>query len=83
MEANLNYFVLFLFISSSKLTFPGGSVLKNLPMMQETWVLSLGLEAPLERGMATPSSLLAWRVPMDRGAWRATAHGIAKELDTT
>ena len=83
MEANLNCFVLFLFISSSKLTFPGGSVLKNLPTMQETRVLSLGLEAPLERGMATPSSLLAWRVPMDRGAWQATAHGIAKELDTT
>ena len=58
-------------------------MLKNLPAVQESWVRSLGLEAPLEKGMATPSSLLAWRVPMDRGAWRATVHGIAKELDTT
>ena len=58
-------------------------MLKNLPAVQESWARSLGLEAPLEKGMATPSSLLAWRVPMDRGAWRATVHGIAKELDTT
>ena len=58
-------------------------MLKNLPAVQESRVRSLGLEAPLEKGMATPSSLLAWRVPMDRGAWRATVHGIAKELDTT
>ena len=58
-------------------------MLKNLPAVQESRVRSLGLEAPLEKGMATPSSLLAWRVPMDRGAWQATVHGIAKELDTT
>ena len=58
-------------------------MLKNLPAVQESRVRSLGLEAPLEKRMAIPSSLLAWRVPMDRGAWQATVHGIAKELDTT
>ena len=39
---------------------------KNLPAMQETWVQSLGLEDPLEEGMAIHSSVLAWRIPMDR-----------------
>ena len=50
---------------------------KNLPAMQETQVLSLGWEAPPEKGMATHSSILAWN-PMDRGAWRATVHRVAK-----
>ena len=39
--------------------------------MQETWVRSLGWEDPLKEDMATHSSILAWRVPMDRGAWQA------------
>ena len=43
----------------------------------------LGWEDPLKEGMATHSSIRAWRIPMDRGAWQATAHGVAKELDTT
>ena len=51
---------------------------KNLPAMQETWVRSLGWQDPLEEGVATHSSILAWRLPMDRGAWRATVHGVAK-----
>ena len=51
---------------------------KNLPAMQETQVRSLGQEDPLEKGMATHSSILAWRIPVDRGAWRATVHGVAK-----
>ena len=38
-------------------------VVKNLPVMQETWVQSLGREDPLERGMATHSSILAWEIP--------------------
>ena len=42
--------------------------------MQETWVQSLGWKIPLEKGMATHSSILAWRIPMDRGAWRARVH---------
>ena len=45
------------------LDFPGGSVVKNLPAMQETWVQSLGWEDPLEKEMATHSSILAWRIP--------------------
>ena len=48
---------------------------KNLPAMQETWVWSLGWEDPLEEGMATHSCILAWRIPMDRGAWRALSMG--------
>ena len=40
-----------------------GSAVKNLPAMQETWVPSLGWEDPLEEGMATHSSVLAWRIP--------------------
>ena len=51
---------------------------KNLPAMQETWVQSLGWEDPPEEGVATHSSILAWRSPMDRGAWWATAHGVTK-----
>ena len=43
--------------------FPGGSVVKNPPTMQETWVQSLGQEDPLEQGMATHSSVLDWRIP--------------------
>ena len=42
---------------------------KNLPAMQATQVPSLVWEDPLEEGMATHSSVLAWRIPMDRGAW--------------
>ena len=38
-------------------------MVKNLPAMQETWVQSLGWEDPLEKGMATCSSILAWRIP--------------------
>ena len=38
-------------------------IVKNLPAMQETWVGSLGQEDPLEKGMATHSSILAWRIP--------------------
>ena len=52
-------------------------MVKNPPVMQETWVQSLGWKIPLEKGMATHSSILAWRIPMDRGAWRVT------ESDTT
>ena len=53
-------------------------VVKNLPAMWETWVRSLGWEDPLEEVMENHSSILAWRIPMDRGAWRATVYGVAK-----
>ena len=55
-------------------------MVKNLSAMQETqetWVRSLGREDPLEKEIATHSSIPAW-IPMDRGAWRATVHGVAK-----
>ena len=51
---------------------------KNLPAMWETWVRALGWEDPLDEGMETHSSILAWRIPMDRGAWPAIVHGVAK-----
>ena len=51
---------------------------KNPPATQETRVQSLGWEDPLQKGMATHSSSLAWRISMDRGAWRATVCGVAK-----
>ena len=50
-------------------------MVKNLPAIQETWVQSLGWEDSLEEEMATHSSILAWRIPMDRGAWQATVQG--------
>ena len=53
------------------------SLVKNLPTMQESQVRSLRWEDALEKGMATLSSILAWRIP-DRGAWRATIHGVTK-----
>ena len=43
-------------------------MVKKLPAMQETWVRSLGWEDPLEEGMATHSSILNWRISMNRGA---------------
>ena len=43
--------------------FPGGSDVKNLPIMQKTWVQSLGWEDPLEKEMATHSTILSWKIP--------------------
>ena len=51
--------------------------IKNLPAMQETWVRSLGWEDPLEEDMTTHSSVLAWRISMDREAWQATVHRVS------
>ena len=51
-------------------------MVKNLPAMQETWVRFLGQEDLLEKGMATHSSILAWRTPW--GVWWATVHGVTK-----
>ena len=52
--------------------------IKNPPAMQETWVLSLGWEDPLEEGIATHTNILAWRIPVDRGTWWAEVHGVIK-----
>ena len=51
-------------------------MVKNLPAMQETWVLSPGQEDPLEKGMATHSTILAWRIP-----WIGEPGGFIQELD--
>ena len=56
-------------------------MVNNLPAIRETWVRSLGLEDPLKEGMATHSSILAWRIPWTEDmfvAWRATVHGVTK-----
>ena len=55
-------------------------MVKNMPVMQEMQVRSLGGEDSLEKGMVTHSDILilAWRIPMDRGAWWAIGHGVTK-----
>ena len=53
-------------------------MVKNLPAMQETQVQSLSWKDPQEEGMATHSSILAWRIPMGRGTWWAAVHGVTK-----
>ena len=50
----------------------------NLPVVRDTWVQSVRWEDPLEEGMETHSSILAWSFPLDRGAWWATVRGVAK-----
>ena len=64
------------------LDFPGGSDSKRSAyILGDPHSVPSG-EDPLEEGLATHSSILAWRIPMDRGAWWATVHGVT-ELDTT
>ena len=53
-------------------------IVKSLPAMKETWVESLGQEDPLEKEMAIHPSILAWKNPMDGGAWQATVHVVSK-----
>ena len=57
-------------------------MVKNLPTVQETWVCSLGQEDPLEKGMATHSSMLAWKIPWTEESGGLQSMGY-KELDTT
>ena len=65
----------------TRLDFPGGSVVKNLPAMQETQVQSLGWEDPLEEEMATHSSILAWRISWTEESGGLQSDGVAKESD--
>ena len=60
------------------LGFPGGLDGKESACNVEAWVQSLDWGHLLAEGMATPSSILAERIPMDRGSWKATVHGVAK-----
>ena len=62
--------------------FPG-SVVKNLPAVQETYVQSLGWEDPLKKEVATHSSIPAWTIPMDRGSLVGYGPWGHKESDTT
>ena len=59
------------FIKHMEYDFPVAQTVKDLPVMQQTWVLSLGWEVPLEEGMAIHSSILAWRIP-----WTETPDGL-------
>ena len=63
--------------------FPRGSAVKNLAAMQETQVPSLDWEDPMEKGMATHSSILAWKIPWTQEPGGLQSQGVAKELDTT
>ena len=56
----------------------GAQLVNNLPTIHETRIWSLGWEDSLEEGMATHSSILNWRIPVDRGAWRVTVHVVSK-----
>ena len=56
---------------------------KSLPAMQETWVRSLGRGRSAGEGNGNPLQYPWLENSMDRGAWRATVHGVAKESDTT
>ena len=58
--------------------FLGGSDGKESACRAGTWVRSLGWEDALEEGMATHSSILAWRIPMDRRGWQVTVHEVTK-----
>ena len=62
---------------------PRGSVVKNLPAVQKTWVRSLGWEDPLQEEMATHSSIIAWRILWTEEPGGATVEGMTKDLDTT
>ena len=53
-------------------------MVKNPPAILETWVQFLGWEDSLEEGVATHSSILAWRIPVDRGAWWAIVYKVTK-----
>ena len=53
-------------------------VAQNLPAMQKIKAQSLSQEDPLEKEMAIHSSLLAWRIPIDKGAWQVTVHRVTK-----
>ena len=77
----VKFFLLCLLLLLFKV-FSGGSDGKNMPAMRETWDQSPGWEDPLEEGMAVHYSILASRIPKDRGAWRVAVHGVPKSHTT-
>ena len=68
----------YIFILLTAILAGGGSGIKNRHAMQEIRVQSVGQEDPLEKEMAIHSSILCLENPMDRGAWRATVHGVPR-----
>ena len=69
-------------IIKKNLSFPGDSVVKNPPAKQETWVQSLGQENPLEKKMATHSSIPPWEIPWTEEPGRLQSLGL-QESDMT
>ena len=67
-------------LQTPHLGFPGGAVVGTCLPLQESQVRSLGQEDPLEKGMATRSSIFCLVNSMDRGAWWATVQGVSKSL---
>ena len=67
-----------LHFSNDEWGFPSGSDGKESACRQQIWVQSLDWGDPLEEGMATHSSILAWIIPMDKGTWWATVHVVTK-----
>ena len=63
--------------------FVGGTVVKTPCAVQERQVQSLGWKDAVEKEMATHSSILAWRIPMDRETQQVIVHGVVEESDTT
>ena len=78
LAETLSYLSSCISIFSSRASLVAQMVKINLPAVQETQVRSLDQEDPLEKGMAAHSSILAWRIPVDREAWRAAFHGVTK-----
>ena len=75
-QIQVRLFLFWFFISSQRIH------LQRRRCVPETWVQSLGWEDPLEKEMATLSSILAWAIPLDKGAWQATVHRVTEERDT-
>ena len=81
VEGHLDFPSVLAIVNSAALNiggYPGGSVVKNLPAVQETQVGSLGQEDPLEKGMATQSSILAWRIPWTEEPVRLQSMGLQR-----
>ena len=67
------------FVLASELSgFPVAQMVKNLPVMWETWIQSLDWEDPLEKGMATHSSILAWKIPWTEEPGRLQSMGLQR-----
>ena len=72
-----------LYIVLCDMSFPGGSTVKNPPVMQEMWDQSLGQEDSLEKGNGNLFQYSCLENSTDRGAWRAIVHGVTEESDTS